>query len=269
MGIIKSLFNKIIWLNVLIAIVLTILIIWISLFVLDSYTNHGETITVPNLMDLTIEEMEEQLDLLSLQYKLQDSTYVVDKPPMVIVGQNPKPLSKVKENRRIYLTLNSRYPPKIQMPDLREKHIDEVMLLLKSKDLKLGKRSYKPGIGENTVLEQKIDGERVIPGSMIYKGSIVDLTLAGGQSIEINTPNLIGLNTEEAENTLYGSNLWLGGLLYDETVNDSSTALVYKQTPQKGQQILMGEAIDIYLTQDSLKLLLDTATVVVDSTNNL
>ena len=82
-------------------------------------TNHGETITVPNLVGMEIKDLDEFLSDRDLRYEiLEDSSYSSEYPPYTVLQQNPSENDKVKENRKIYLTLNSSIPPKIKMPKI-------------------------------------------------------------------------------------------------------------------------------------------------------
>src|SRR5688572_26971203 len=72
---------------------------------LNSYTHHGESITVPDLRGMTQEKLEHFLENKHLQYKVVDSLFETKKAPGTILEQDPAPDSKVKENRTIYLTV--------------------------------------------------------------------------------------------------------------------------------------------------------------------
>ena len=108
-------------------------------------TNHGDTITVPNLMGMKLEDLDEFLSDRDLRYDvLDDSSYSSEYPPFTVLQQNPTENEKVKENRKIYLTLNSSVPPKIKMPKIINGSVKNAQLILKSYDLKLGDISYVP-----------------------------------------------------------------------------------------------------------------------------
>ena len=109
-------------------------------------TNHGDTITVPNLIGMELNEIDEFLSDRDLRYEiLDDSSYSSEYPPYTILQQNPSENEKVKENRKIYLTLNSSIPPKIKMPKIINGSVKNAQLILRSYDLKLGDITYVPG----------------------------------------------------------------------------------------------------------------------------
>ncbi len=220
---------------------------------IESYTNHGETITVPNLAELEIEEVEELLAQQNLRYKIYDSTYILGQAPHTVVSQDPKPLSKVKENRRIYITINSINPPKVEMPDLKDMSLEQAKLVLGSKDLSAGSLTYQPGLGRNTILGATFEGKPLEVGEEIFKGSKIDLILANGYgTAKVTIPDLYGLTLNEAEFVLQGSYLNVGGVDYQQAVVDKGTAVIYKQIPSPNEDIMLnyGEAVDLFLTND-------------------
>ena len=52
-----------------------------------------------------------------LQFEVTDSVFLTDKKRGTITAQSPNPDFKVKENRKIFLTMNAFYPERVQVPD--------------------------------------------------------------------------------------------------------------------------------------------------------
>jgi hypothetical protein len=57
-----------------------LLVVGGTVFYLDSYTNHGQQIVVPNLVGKNIAEIGSQLENLDLNYEILDSIYDPKKP---------------------------------------------------------------------------------------------------------------------------------------------------------------------------------------------
>ena len=182
-------------------------------------TNHGDTITVPNLIGMELKDIDEFLSDRDLRYEiLDDSSYSSEYPPYSILQQNPSENEKVKENRKIYLTLNSSIPPKIKMPKIINGSVKNAQLILKSYDLKLGEITYVPDMARNAVLKMFIEGDSVNENDLVLKGSIVDLEVGNGLGNQIfDTPDLIKLDLEEARFTIIGSGLRLGNIIYQDS----------------------------------------------------
>ncbi len=246
--------SKYFWINLLIAVVVLLVVIQSTMFYLKAYTNHGETVTVPDLRGMTLEEANILLQTNKLSYFVMDSSYVVGKPASSVLDQDPPPDSKVKENRKIYVTINSVLPPKVKMPDLVDKHLRVVSPILESQGLRLGELTYRAALGLNVVLEQQYRGNNIKAGALVPKGSKINLVLGNGLGeTSVEVPNLIGLTLSEAKWALMSKNLNLGYVEWDETVRDSTTAVIFKQLPDydysQPEMLNYGEAVDVYLTK--------------------
>ena len=229
-------------------------------------TNHGDTITVPNLIGMELKDIDEFLSDRDLRYEiLDDSSYSSEYPPYSILQQNPSENEKVKENRKIYLTLNSSIPPKIKMPKIINGSVKNAQLILKSYDLKLGEITYVPDMARNAVLKMFIEGDSVSENDLVLKGSIVDLEVGNGLGNQIfDTPDLINLDLEEARFTIIGSGLRLGNIIYqdsgyynnkilDEEGNEIfekvwvNSGKVFRQSPIKSTKVKIGRRINLWI----------------------
>jgi eukaryotic-like serine/threonine-protein kinase len=233
------------------SIILAIIFIAGSMIVLNNwlstYTLHGESITVPDLRGMTEERLERFIEDKHLRYKIVDSLFQVGKAPGTVLEQDPAPNSKVKENRTIYLTVNSSKPPKVKMPNLIDVSFRQAEAMLESYGLVVGNTIYKPDLAKNAVLSQQYNGRAIAPGTEIFKGSTIDLVLGDGMGISVvKVPSLEGLTKSEVLFVLRGSALNIGTITFDNGVRNEETAKVYKQSPESGT-IKQGEGIDIWL----------------------
>lgn len=236
--------------NLIAALILALFIILGVYKWLDSHTRHGESISVPDLRGMKLDRLDEFLGEQQLRYKVVDSLFELGKKPGTVLEQDPAPDSKVKENRTLYLTVNSSQPPKVKMPNLVDVSHRQAEAILQTFGLKVGRLIYKPDLAKNAVLEQLYKGSPIEPGKEVHKGSSIDLVLGDGLgNTEVNIPDLVGLTRGEALFVLKGSALNIGTARFDPGVRDSANATVYKQIPaaDAGVTIRQGDAIDIYL----------------------
>mgnify|MGYP000630968802 FL=1 len=85
------------------ALVATIILVFIVLQWLKSTTNHGEFVEVPDFSKMTVSEMKKAVDDAGLRFQVLDSAnYNPSYPRFSIIEQNPPAGNKVKENRKIY-----------------------------------------------------------------------------------------------------------------------------------------------------------------------
>jgi beta-lactam-binding protein with PASTA domain len=138
-------------------IVSLLLVLFLGFFFvyLPFTTNHGEAITVPDLKKKNVEELEDFLGDRDLRYEV-DCTFVTNAPPLTIISQYPLPGSKVKEGRKIYVTVVSRTAPLIKMPKLTDMTHRSAQMLLKSVGLEEGNISYVPDMAQKCCVETNV-----------------------------------------------------------------------------------------------------------------
>lgn len=182
MTLIQYLTSKYFLRQILIAFGILAVLAFVFFNILSYVTNHGQEITVPNLSKLSLTQAEEKLVSLDLEYVLLDTLdFQKEYPKHSVVEQDPKPGSKVKANRKVYLKINSDGYAYVTLPDLIEKTYRQAEPTLKSIGLEVGTITYKPYLGKDMVLEMKHNGVPVKPGAKIMKTSKIDLVLGDGK----------------------------------------------------------------------------------------
>ncbi len=221
---------------------------------LPDTTNHGETITVPNLKGKTIEELPQYLDALELRFEITDSAYDASLPPLAVVDQYPEKEKQVKLNRKIYLTVNKIEPPMVKFPDIVDSSIESAERILNSVGLQLGKIEFVPDDIPNTVLGvvidgQEIDREKIEEGIEIPKGTLIDLEVGSGlQANQRTIPELVGMPIEEAEIYLNAYGLAVGHIEYQDTVGvDMGTVIMQYPRAEKGKVVAVGSMVDLWV----------------------
>lgn len=247
-------FLKVLGANLLVISLIMIVLITGVALVLSRVTRHGESLTVPDITGMKLEQAEQVLTEKHLRYLITDSLFFEDKAPSSILEQNPGPQSKVKEGRIIYITINSNTAPLVAVPNLTDVSLRQAGVLLQSVGLKTGELIYKPDLAKNVILDQLYGGRSVKPPTRIPKGSAIDLVVGNGfgDSSTVSIPDLTGLSLQDADNLLRSSSLSLGAVIYQGAVTDTAAALVYRQNPPvaDGMTLKAGQSIDIYLRQE-------------------
>ena len=240
--------------NLLIAIGSIVGFLLIIFFSLRFYTRHGESIPVPQLKGLSVENAIQLLESQDLRYKI-DSVYQMDKKPGLVIEQDPDPNTSVKRNRTIYLTIITTSPPDVGFPDILKLTFLEARAILSNYGLKIGDTTYVSDVARDRVLEAKFGGQAVQEGQQIPKGSRVDLVLGDGKGAgEVELPNLIGLSLTEAIFSLkVGSSLQLGTVSYEGTITDSTSVKIVKQFPAPSDsltKVSIGTPVDVVLSNN-------------------
>jgi beta-lactam-binding protein with PASTA domain len=181
MSIIKFLSSKTFLKQMALAIVALIVLCFIILKWLKVSTNHGDFETVPNLTGKSISVAQIELEENNLVMQIQDSANFNPKyPKFSVIEQEPLAGSKVKENRKIYLTLNPSGYRKILIPDLKERTFRQAKPTLEALGFRVGKLTYENNIGKDLVLRMLYKGKTIKPGDMLQKTSVIDLVLGNG-----------------------------------------------------------------------------------------
>ena len=162
------------------AILVFIVLIWGVFLFLRIYTKHGQYLTVPGMMGLTIEQARANADFGDFELVIIDSVYDLTHPRGMILHQDPPPGSEVKKNRTIYLSVVTYVPGKTSMPDLRFLTFRQAVSILESCGLRTGKISYIRTFDVDAVQQQFLNGAVIEPGTKIDKGLSIDLTLGMG-----------------------------------------------------------------------------------------
>jgi len=251
----KFLASRVFLLNLLGAILLGIAVIYGTFFGIKIYTHHGEKIEVPDFTGLNLSMVKRVCNQNAIRYEVIDSVFSSASYPGTVIDQNPKAGFNVKENRTIFLTICAHNPEQVQLPKLTDLSLRQAKAVLVNAGLVLGEIEYRPSEFIDLVLDQKVNGKNVIPGTIIYKGTPIDLIIGEGLSREIiEIPNLLGLTLEEARNRVLGTTLSIGAIVCGQNIQDEADSLrarVWRQLPgTELGRVEKGTSIDIWISVD-------------------
>jgi beta-lactam-binding protein with PASTA domain len=182
MNLIKYLLSKHFLKQVVIALILLVLALFFMYHWLLETTNHEQKIQVPNLSRMEISKVQTVLKELDLRYEVIDSASFTKRfPKKSVIEQNPKSGSFVKQNRKIYLTLNPSKYADISIIEFYGKTKNEVEAQLKSLGLVIGDYTYVKDLGKDVVRKLVHQGLEIKKGDVLPKNSIVDLVLGDGK----------------------------------------------------------------------------------------
>jgi len=250
-----GLIKRSLWVNILLALGLSLLILFLFFQTMEFWTNHGEYLRVPDVKGKNYQEAADQLDKAGFDVVVQDSVYYDSLSPLVIIKQFPDPDATVKVNRTIYLTINRATAPLINMPNLVGMSFRNAELEMRAKGLKLGDTMYVPDIAKNAVKDQLIGTVSLKPGTPVAMGTSISLVLGAGIGNEdISVPDLFGMPYSEALTLLESNGIILGVVLPDNDLTDTLAGFVYWQNPErineerKINRIRTGQMMDIKLS---------------------
>lgn len=230
------------------ALLITLILIFVAGRVLRWYTHHGDTILVPNLTGLTMAELQDKQILDDFHVIVVDSIYDLEKKKGSIAFQDPPATSVVKRGRTIYLTLVATLREQVRMPNMTDMTLRQATAVLETYGLKTGAVDYIPDIAKNAVLKQRYKGRLIEAGTWIEKGSRIDLVVGQGTGGgEVHVPFLLGKKRGEAIETIRNSFFVTGKEVFEDG-RDTLSARVYKQSPSYTSRGTHkpGESIDLW-----------------------
>jgi len=167
-----------------IALLITILLVFVTLQWLKSETNHGEFVEVPDFSKMSVQEMRKVAEEAGLRYEVLDSTnYNPDYPRFSILEQDPYAGSKVKDNRKIYFTVNPSGYKEVSVPDIDEARVTlrNARSMLRAVGLDVQRVTYIDEIGKDMVYYLKHKGKHIKAGDKLPKTSKIELFCGNGK----------------------------------------------------------------------------------------
>ncbi len=214
------------------AAVILLFVLFFYLF-LPWYTRHGDSVTVPDLTKMKLEEAIAALDEAGLEHEVADSVFQANREALDIVSQEPPATSKVKPGRKIYLVVNKSVPPMVKFPDgVTGVSNYQAKLRLESWNLVVKDFEFKPSPYRNLVLEAKYKGRSIKPGEVLPVGSQIILVVGQGEGDElVAVPDLVGKPYEEALDLISRLGLNTGNIEWEVGGGGRDAGIVFKQSP--------------------------------------
>lgn len=183
MSFIKFVFSKVFLKQLILAVVAIVVLGIILLQWLKISTNHDQHIEVPDLAKMELDEVYRVLEERNLRLEILDSAnYNPNYPKYSVIEQIPAAGKQVKENRKIYITLNpSGYPQKEVPVELIGRTLRQVSSTLKAMGFEIGTITTKPYIAPDVVLGMSHQGKSIVEGTKLPMTSVIDLTVGDGK----------------------------------------------------------------------------------------
>lgn len=249
--------------NCLSMVILVVLCFFITFKWMKCYTRHGESLQVPDYKGMQVKDAIKKAKARNFNLVVSDSISRPDLPPLEIISQTPKALSRVKTDRTIYLLVAKAQLDTKRLPSLRGNYnyaqysanLSQIGLKTKIKE-----RQFDWKQAENTILYMYYDGEKITQddienGVDVEDGATIEFVVTekdgGGGDTFVDMPELVCQTLDEARFQISNYNLNVGSIIEDATVTNQESAYVWKQIPAyvPGETIRVGSQIDLHLTQ--------------------
>ncbi|HLR76450.1 MAG TPA: PASTA domain-containing protein [Balneolaceae bacterium] len=224
-----------------------LLLILFNSIIMPWYTNYEEGLTVPNVTGIPIEKAKATLKADGLEYEVADRNTNELFPAGFVTDQQPRPAEIVKPDRKIYLTVNMKYHPTVEVPEVINLSFRSAKIQLQNSGLQVGSVSYESSRFKNTVLRQSIKADEVVE-----KGTKVDLAIGDGLGDRmVAVPDIIGMELSAAQQQLRRVGLRIDEVKYQSKQN-VAPGTVIDFIPRE-ERVVIGTTLKIIVAQEGQK----------------
>lgn len=261
--------SKLLYKNILIAILVTLVLLSGVSFMLDAFTRHGDEKAVKSLLGMTPDEVDDYLTRNDFRVEVLDSVFTDTYPKGTVCKQDPEEGSMVKKNRKIYISYVARQQEMVEMPNLDDLTVRQAVAVVYSNGLSMGKIIYEDGFDRNAVQSALCNKKRVAVGTLVAKDSRIDLYVSSGSDREsVAVPRVVGQQLRLATMTLFALGFNVSKINYDGSCEnvDNAKLGVYKQIPvgNKSNFFPLGTSVELWVKP--IDLIRDYELEIVDDT---
>lgn len=160
---------------------LTILIVG-TLIALHFYTRHDQSIKVPDVKGLEVSEAAPFFDASQLSYEVIDSVFSRNTAPGAIVETIPRPGSKVKQGRKIFITINAYSSQTGLIPSVTDVSFRQVLAMLQGLGFENVQVEYMPGEYKDLVIGLAGMGKQLHAGERIPLTTPIRILVSNGST---------------------------------------------------------------------------------------
>jgi beta-lactam-binding protein with PASTA domain len=150
----------------------------------DSYTNHNQAVTVPDVKGLQIEDAVVFFEKNMLRYVVIDSIYSKQVTPGAIVELTPEANSKVKKNRIVYVTVNAKTEETAAIPEIQDISMRQAKALLNACGFPNVEYKYVEGEYRDLTIGVEYGGQMIETGTRVPLNAKLTLVIGDGNVLE-------------------------------------------------------------------------------------
>lgn len=227
---------------------------------LKCYTHHGESVSVNDFTGMHLLDARKASTSKGFEFEVIDSVWMDGQPSGIILQQDPKPLSKVKEGRKIYVTVTG-MPGPVRLPQFSDSSYDYELYAARLSRLgikaKIKEEVYDSRQEPNSIMYLLYDGKKVSESDVkdgfdVMMGSTLEFVVTKRFSNEVEIPDLFCKTLDEAVFLLSSAGFTLGEVMEDESIVDRNAAYVYRQEPDflTDELLPVGTQFNLWITQE-------------------
>lgn len=199
-------------------------------------TARGTSVSVPPLAGLDVKQVKAALKEHRLELAITGEEWSDAAPAGCVIAQSPAAGARVKQGRRVKLTL-SKGSEILTMPQLRELKMEDSEFLLRQLGLEISSLAAVP----SSAPRRQVLAQSPLPATRVNRGSAVQILMSDGPApAAFAVPRVLGLPTRDALARLRDAGLRIAEVAY-ETATAMAEGTVLAQEPPGGYRALAGE----------------------------
>ncbi len=220
--------------------IIVIASVFVAAYIYNNYTD-VPIVEVPDLVGMDYEEAKSEASQVGLEIKKQnEGVYNSKFAEGEIISQFPTGGERVRQTRDIVITI-SKGPRSIVIPELINKNLREVQVIVSNKNLEIGEINYEYN---NDIAKDVVISQLPEAGEEINVEKKIDLIISKGPMPRmVKVPNLIGLNRREAIQKIIVNDMKVGNIKEEMTLR-------FKEGQVSAQQYEPGENAPEFATMD-------------------
>jgi len=213
--------------------------------IMPLYTQHGRERELPDVTEMSMAEARSLLIDNGFDIVVEKSVYDATYPESTVVQQNPAAYSRVKNGRRVYVTLSAG-EKLVQIPHVIGKSERDAEFTLKQSGLLLGDVYYEY---HDYHLRGVVSDQSIHASLEVTENTSIDITVSlGREPHRFLVPDVVGKSLEDARKIILKSGLEIGSISFvvkREYVPDT----VIEQSLKSGSEVNQGSAIDLVVSR--------------------
>ncbi len=158
-------------------------ICYAALLGLDIFTEHGKTVTVPDVRNWPLSDAVNVLRRAGFNCEVTDSIYNDTYNLGAVVEQSPKANAEVKSNRTIYVTVNYSTPRTISLPNLVDYSERQGLSMLQGLGFNDVEVEYTSSPYRGLILDILVDDREVEPGTKVLPSVKITMRVGDGNEV--------------------------------------------------------------------------------------
>jgi eukaryotic-like serine/threonine-protein kinase len=224
---------------------LMVLMVLADWLVMPLYTQHAREKELPDVTEMSMAEARRLLVENGFDIVAEKSIYDATYPESTVVQQNPAAYSRVKNGRRVYVTLSAG-EKLVQVPRVIGESERDAEFTLKQSGLLLGDVYYEY---HDYHLRGVVSEQSIHASLEVSENTAIDITVSlGREPHRFQVPDVVGKSFEEARKIILKSGLEVGSISFvvkREYVPDT----VIEQSLKSGSEVNQGSTINLVVSR--------------------